>query len=270
MAIETKHHIKTISEQDFHEIDYQITGLAFDVHNEIGRLWHEKIYQNALADRCCKAGFTNVETEVLIIVSYLDFTKEYYVDLLVQDSIMYELKTVSTLNPDHDRQALNYLFLLGLQYGKLINFRPASLEKRFVSTTLFPEDRHDIVFNDEQWLELDEDSIGLKALIVELMMDWGAYLETSLFYEAIYHFRGGEDQVVKDIDVVLNETKLGNQKVHLLNPNTAFKLTAITKGIESYRQHLRRFICHTNLNAIQWINCNHHVISFETILNQMR
>ncbi|MFQ6112952.1 MAG: GxxExxY protein [bacterium] len=270
MAIETKHHIKTISEQDFHEIDYQITGLAFDVHNEIGRLWHEKIYQNALADRCCKAGYTNVETEVLIIVSYLDFTKEYYVDLLVQDSIMYELKTVSTLNPDHDRQALNYLFLLGLQYGKLINFRPASLEKRCVSTTLFPEDRHDIVFNDEQWLELDEDSIGLKALIVELMMDWGAYLETSLFYEAIYHFRGGEDQVVKDIDVVLNETKLGNQKVHLLNPNTAFKLTAITKGIESYRQHLRRFICHTNLNAIQWINCNHHVISFETILNQMR
>ena len=270
MAIKTKRHIKTISEQDFHEIDYQITGFAFDIHNDMGRLWHEKIYQNALANRCRKAGFANVETEVPIIVSHQDFAKAYYVDLLVQDSIIYELKTVRTLNPEHNKQTLHYLFLLGLQYGKLINFRPASVEKRFVSTTLFPEDRHDIVFNDEQWLELDEDSSGLKALIVELMMDWGAYLETSLFYEAIYHFRGGEDQVVKDIDVVLNRTKLGNQQVHLINPNTAFKLTAITKGIESYRRHLHRFICLTNLNAIQWINCNHHVISFETILNQRR
>jgi len=36
MAIKTKRHIKMISEQDFHEIDYQITGFAFDIYNEIG------------------------------------------------------------------------------------------------------------------------------------------------------------------------------------------------------------------------------------------
>jgi len=270
MAIKTKRHIKMISEQDFHEIDYQITGFAFDIYNEIGRLWDEKIYQNALANRCREAGFANVETEVPIIVSYQNFVKEYYIDILVQDSIIYEMKTVSALNPEHEKQTLHYLFLLGLQHGKLINFRPASVEKRFVSTTLLTEDRYDIVFNDEQWLELDADSIWLKALIVELLRDWGAFLETTLFYETIYHFRGGEDQVIKNIDVVLNETKLGNQKIHLLNPNTAFKLTAITKGIESYQQHLSRFIRLTNLNAIQWINFSHHVISFKTILNQKR
>ncbi|MCI0698974.1 hypothetical protein L0337_44105 [candidate division KSB1 bacterium] len=117
MAIKTARHIKRISEQEFHEIDYQI----------------------------------------------------------------YELKTVSKLSPEHDKQALQYLFLLGLQHGKVINFRPASVEKRFVSTTLLPEDRYDLVFNDKQWLALDEDSTWLKALIVELVMDWGAYLETSLF-----------------------------------------------------------------------------------------
>jgi GxxExxY protein len=270
MAITVKRHIKRINEQDFHEIDFQITGLAFDIHNEIGRLWHEKIYRNLLADRCRKAGFANVETEVPIVVSYQDFVKEYYVDLLLDDSILYELKTVSALNPEHDKQALHYLFLLGLQHGKLINFRPASVEKRFVSTTLLPEDRHDIVFDDEQWLELDDDSRWLKSLIVELLMDWGAYLETGLFYEAIYHFHDGEDRVVKDIEVVLNETKLGNQKVHLINPKTAFKITAMTKGIKSYKKHLSRFISLTDLSAIQWINFNHHVISFETIPNQKR
>jgi hypothetical protein len=107
--------------------------------------------------------------------------------------------------------------LLGLQHGKLINFRPVSVEKRFVSTTLFPEDRYDLVFDDKQWHDLDQESIWLKELIVELLTDWGAYLETNLFYEAIYHFRGGEDQIVKDIDIVFNGMVLGKQKIHLLN-----------------------------------------------------
>ena len=270
MAIKTARPLKRISEQEFHALDYQITGFAFEIHNAIGRLWREEIYQNALADRCREAGFANVETEVPIIVSYKDFTKEYFVDLLVDDSMLYELKTVSTLNSEHAKQTLHYLFLLGLQHGKLINFRPTSVEKRFVSTTLLPKDRYDMTFDDKQWLELNEDSNWLKTLIVELLMDWGAFLETTLFYDAIYHFRGGEEQVVKDIEAVLNAKKLGNQSMHLLNPTTAFKLTAITKGLEGYRNHLSKFIRLTNLNAMQWINFNHHLISFETIPNQKK
>jgi GxxExxY protein len=136
MPIEIKRNIKRISEQEFRKIDYEITGLAFEIHNEFGRLWNEKIYQNELANRCREAGFTNVETEVPVIVTHKDFRKEYSIDLLLQDSIPYALKTVAKLNPEHDKQALNYLFLLGLQHGKLINFRPVSVEKRFVSTPL--------------------------------------------------------------------------------------------------------------------------------------
>lgn len=204
------------------------------------------------------------------MVLHQNFVKKYFVDLLINNSIIYELKAVAKLSPEHDKQALHYLFLLGLQHGKLINFRPASIEKRFVSTTLLPKDRHDIIFNDEQWLELDDASAWLKSLLIELLRDWGAYLETTLFYEAIYHFRGGEDRVIKDIEIVLNETKLGNQKVHLVNSSTAFKITAITKGLEGYQQHLNRFIRLTNLNALQWINFSHHIISFKTILNSKK
>ncbi|MFQ5637191.1 MAG: hypothetical protein ACE5IR_04275 [bacterium] len=135
---------------------------------------------------------------------------------------------------------------------------------------MLPEDRYDFTFDDGQWLELDEESTRLKELIVELLKDWGAYLETNLFYEAIYHFRGGEDQIVKNIDVVLNGMKLGKQKIHLLNQNIAFKLTAITKGIDGYEQHLSRFIHLTDLNALQWINFNHNIITFKTISNQKK
>lgn len=267
MAIKIEREINRINEQQFHQIDYHITGLAYAIHNEIGRLWSEKIYQNELANRCREAGFSNVETEEVIIVSHKDFCKKYYIDLLIEDSIIYELKTVSRLTSEHDKQTLNYLFLLGLQHGKLINFRPSSVQKRFVSTTLRPQDRYDFVVYDNHWFDLDEDSLWLKELMTQLLNDWGAYLETNLFYEAIFHFRGGEDKVVKKIDVVRNESKLGEQKVHLLNQNIAFKVTAITKRIDSFEQHLNRFIHITNLDAIQWINFNHNVITFKTIKN---
>ncbi|MDZ7262423.1 MAG: GxxExxY protein, partial [candidate division KSB1 bacterium] len=151
--------IKGIGEQEFYEIDYQITGFAYAIHNEIGRLWSEKIYQNELANRCHKAGFKNVETEVPLFVSHEDFYKNYYIDLLIEDSIIYELKTVSRLTSEHDKQVLNYLLLLGLQHGKLINFRPASVQKRFVSTTLCPEDRYSFVLEDRHWFDLEEDSV---------------------------------------------------------------------------------------------------------------
>lgn len=66
------------------------------------------------------------------------------------------------------------------------------------------------------------------------------------------------------------ELKLGKQKIHLLNQEIAFKLTAITKGIDMFEQHLRKFVYLTNLNAIQWINFNHNVMTFKTISNQKK
>ena len=51
-------------------------------------------------------------------------------------------KTVTALNDSHKQQLINYLLLTGIKHGKLINFRPASVEYSFVSTTLTNEDRY--------------------------------------------------------------------------------------------------------------------------------
>lgn len=56
MPIQTARQISRIDEQDFYKIDHQMMRFAFDIHNEIGRLWDEKIYRNELANRCRKAG----------------------------------------------------------------------------------------------------------------------------------------------------------------------------------------------------------------------
>jgi hypothetical protein len=56
MPIEVKRDIVRIAAPDFHRMDFDITGLAFAIHNEFGRLLHEKIYRNELVNRCRKAG----------------------------------------------------------------------------------------------------------------------------------------------------------------------------------------------------------------------
>ena len=104
--------------------------------------------------------------------------------------------------------------------------------------------------------------------MVELLSEWGAFLDTNLFYEAIEYFRGGKENVIKKIEIKKDSQILGEQKVHLLNLKTAFKISAVKKHISQYEQHLRLFLKHTSLMAIQWINFNNHNITFTTILNK--
>ena len=266
MPIDHAFKTKRISEDDFHALDYEVMALAFSIHRDLGRLWNEKIYQNELADRCQKAGLAKIDTEVPIEVSYKDFQKVYYVDLLLNNAVIYELKAVQILTGEHHQQALHYLFLLGTQHGKLINMRPPSLKHRFVSTRLTPEIRYDFTIEDQYWQELDEDSIWLKQLVINLLHEWGAFLDTNLFYDAIYHFRGGEEHVVKKIEVMNGSHFLGTQKVHLINSEIAFKISSMTKDEEYQEHHLHRFLQYTTLRAIQWINFNHDRIVFKTIL----
>jgi iron complex transport system substrate-binding protein len=266
MPIEYSLKIKLISEDDFHLLDYEVMGLAFSIHREMGRFWDEKIYRNELAYRCQKAGFETVATEVPIKVSYKDFNKLYYIDLLINDAVIYELKTVHSLIGEHKKQTLNYLFLVGLQHGKLINMRPASVEHSFVSTRITPDKRYNFTINDLEWKELDGESIWLKQMFISLLEEWGAFLDIQLFYDAIKHFRGGEENVVKKIEVVNGSNVLGNQKVHLISPEIAFKITSVTKREMFFEQHLRRFIHFTAFRAIQWINFNHDRIVFKAIL----
>ena len=132
MPIKCSVMIEYISENDFYLLDHKVMKTVFSIHKDFGRFCDEKIYQNELAHRCQKIGFDTVATEVPIQVSFQDFNKLYYMDLLINNRIMYELKTVNVLTGEHRKQALNYLLLLGMHYGKLINMRPESAQYNFV------------------------------------------------------------------------------------------------------------------------------------------
>jgi len=146
--------IEPISEDEFHLLDHKIMEVVFSMHKDLGRFYDEKIYQNELAYRCRNIGFETVATEIPIQVSYKDFLKTYYVDLLINNRVMYELKTVKVITGEHRKQALNYLLLMGMHHGKLINMRPESVQYIFISTRLTKEKRYKFIIDDGQWEDL--------------------------------------------------------------------------------------------------------------------
>ncbi len=264
MPIKISKNVVPISEKDFQLLDYEIMGISFSIHKQLGRFWNEKIYQNELAYRCRRAGYENVYTEVKLTVSYRKFVKVYFIDLLVNNAI-YELKSVEKISASHHTQTINYLMLSGLNHAKIINFGAKSVESRFVSTKLVPEDRFNLHFEYNRWVNLDENSFWLKEIIESLLSDWGAFLETNLFYEAIEFFLGGRENVLKYTEIKSGNRFLGSQKMHFISPGVAFKITSITKDEKFYERNLYKFLQYSGLKAIQWINFDHNRIIFRTI-----
>ncbi|MCK4563362.1 MAG: GxxExxY protein [Verrucomicrobia bacterium] len=265
MPIKLSVPVHRISQKEFHAVDELVTRMAFDIHNEFGRFCDEKIYQRELLYRCESRGIKEA-SEAEIRVSFDTFSKSYFIDLLLDNCIIYELKTVKALTGEHRKQILNYLLLANLAHGALINFRPVSVQREFASTRLDADDRFKVVFIEDHWKTLDDCSSRFRNLMENLVKEWGAFLDSNLFTEAVTHFFGGEDHVVSPIPIIEEDRTLGFQKVRLLNPETSFTISATTKNIDYYRSHIKRFLDHTPLKAVQWVNLNQHKIEFRTVI----
>lgn len=105
----------------------RIIGCAFQVLNTLGAGFLEKVYENALAHELRKCGLV-VEQQHGVIVTYDDAAVGVYnVDLLVEGSVIVELKAIKALDSAHTAQCLNYLRATGLHLCLLLNFGRARL-----------------------------------------------------------------------------------------------------------------------------------------------
>lgn len=232
--------------------------------NELGRLCDECAYQADLKARLLADGFSSVLTEIPVTVTHRDFTKKYYLDLVVEDAL-YEFKVNSTLVGEHEAQVLNYMFLLGIPRGKLLNFRPAKVQGKILATKLTPELRSQFTILCEHWQELSPACASLCEALEELLRDWGASLEVGLYQEALVHCFGGAGKVEQLVQLRRAGLDLGPQRMLVYAPGMAFRLTAVTEDQQFVESHIRRLLALTNLKAIQWINLNHAQIEFTTI-----
>jgi len=115
------------------DLTQDIIGAAFGVHNALGCGLLEKVYENALAWELGLRGRV-VTPQREFKVSYKD--KEvgvYYANLVINDKVVVEVKSVSVLADVHRAQILNYLRVSGIKVGLLLNFaRPKLKFERFV------------------------------------------------------------------------------------------------------------------------------------------
>jgi GxxExxY protein len=112
----------------------RVIGCAFTMLNTLGAGFAEKVYENALAIEIRAAGLTVVR-QYGVTVHYNDqVVGEYFPDLLVEDVLLVELKTVKELDDAHRMQCTNYLKGTGLRLCLLLNFGKPRLEiKRVVN-----------------------------------------------------------------------------------------------------------------------------------------
>lgn len=112
------------------ELSKKIIAAAYNVHNELGYGFVEKVYKNALAIELQETG-VECAVEVPLKVFYHEkVVGDYHADMIVDDKIIVEVKAVSDLEPVHEVQLVNYLKATGLNLGLLINFGRSVKVKR--------------------------------------------------------------------------------------------------------------------------------------------
>jgi len=118
---------------DLNELTYLINGAIFEVSRILGSGFLEKVYENALLMEL-KARGIKAAAQYPIKVRYKDqIVGEYFADLLVEDKVIIELKTVDKIEKIHEAQLLNYLKATGIKVGLLVNFKSTKADiKRFV------------------------------------------------------------------------------------------------------------------------------------------
>lgn len=106
----------------------------YDVYNELGHGFLEKVYQNAIYFELKSLGY-NVEAQKQIKVYFRNqLVGEYYADILIEDKVIIELKACELLMNVHIAQLMNYLKATEVEVGLLLNFGEKPEFKRIIYT----------------------------------------------------------------------------------------------------------------------------------------
>lgn len=127
-----------MDENDLNLLTEKVIGCAFSVGNALGVGFLEKVYENGLAYELRKAGFKVEQQKPINVIYDGVIIGDYFADLLVNDFLLIELKTVKSFDEIHSAQCLNYLKATKLPLCLLINFgRPrVDVRRVYISANL--------------------------------------------------------------------------------------------------------------------------------------
>jgi GxxExxY protein len=112
------------------DLTQSIIGCAYQVFNTLGAGFAETVYHQSLLIELREAGLI-AESQVPLDVHYHgQLVGSFYADIIVEDSVIVELKAIETLAKVHEVQLVHYLVATGKPVGLLINFGPSEVEVR--------------------------------------------------------------------------------------------------------------------------------------------
>ena len=117
------------NESWYNSLTERIIKCAIEVHKELGPGLMESVYEVCLK-KVIADDSLNVKSQIIVPVHFRGeiLDKEFVIDLLVEDEIVLELKSVEVILPVHEAQLVTYLKLSGKKLGLLINFNVALLK----------------------------------------------------------------------------------------------------------------------------------------------
>jgi len=110
------------------ELTEKIIGCAYQVYNEMGFGFLESVYENCLVIELNKAGLQAEQQKAVNVYYDGEMVGEFRADIIVEDTIILELKSVRQIIAAHEVQLVNYLVATGKQVGLLLNFGEQKLE----------------------------------------------------------------------------------------------------------------------------------------------
>ena len=119
-----------MADSELDKITERIIGCAYKVSNTLGIGFVEKVYENSLFHEMKKDGLVAAQQYLMKVKYDGVIVGEFYLDMLVNNLVIVELKSVSTLTNEHLAQAFNYLRATELPACLLINFGQPKIQLR--------------------------------------------------------------------------------------------------------------------------------------------
>jgi len=248
------------TQSEFGQIAYDVMNCVYEIHNAFGRFFDEAVYKRELAER-----MSGIELELPVTVSHGSFAKRYKLDVLAHNRGVFEFKAAESIVHRHRGQTINYLLLFDLPHGKIINVPPERVGDEFVNCHLRLDALRDPSVETVGFQSTVAGASFFHHHLISMIQDWGSGLEIGLYEEAMTHFLGGEDQVLLPVPVIGSKGQVYDQRIRLLAPDVAFKITGFPDRLEAFEVHARRLLEHTTLKAIHWANVTHKHVTFTTI-----
>lgn len=119
----------------YHDLTESIIGCAYEVHNNLGSGFLEKVYENALLLELGRADISAVAQRTVQVTYKGSVVGDYIADIIVDGRVILELKAIDCLHDFHELQLKNYLKATGIEIGLLLNFgKRLEVKRKYVKS----------------------------------------------------------------------------------------------------------------------------------------